>query len=204
MTLFISSRRLVFCSTQNIGLALKRRLILKPSILIVSLSTNDKTDDRKMINVYKGFFSANLKWLKRFSVSTSLACIVGLPLLLLTSPAAITMGGKVAIAGTALLTSVSSTSMLQYCTSPYIISLEEIKTSEQSCDRRLVATRLSVLGFPVKTEFRLSEVELITRKVHPFATFKLKGNNSLFFVYGKMLEDIELRERLTGLGAIIL
>ena len=202
MTLFLSRLHVIY-STQAVGLALRRRLIVRPNILYASFGTGDKTDDKKVINVYKGFFSANLKWLKRFSVGTSFACVIGLPLVLLTSTAAITMGGKVAIAGTALLTSVSSTGMLQYCTNPYIISLDEIKTeAEQPCDRRLVATRLGVLGFPVKTEFNLSEVELITRKVHPFATFKLKDKDTLFFVYGKMLEDIELRERLTGLGVV--
>jgi hypothetical protein len=180
------------------------------NLRIAAFSTTNadiNSSDTKIINVYKGFFASNLKWLKRFSIGSSAACMVGLPLLLITSTAAIAFGGKVAIAGTALVTSVSSTCMLQYCTSPYIVSLDEVVNTVDAIaerpNRKLIATRLNFLGLSKKTEFNLDDVELLTKNVHPFATFKLKSNDTLFFVYGKMLEDVELRLRLTGLGEVL-
>ena len=152
--------------------------------------------DGEMVNVYKGLFAKNLQFLKRFSVFSSVACTCGLPILLYTSTANIVMAGKIAIAGTAFVTSVSSTLLIQYCTMPYIISLEELKTDPMTTDRSFVATRLTMFGSPLITQFKLSEVERITSTIHPFATFRVRNN--MFFVFGSNIADPALRSALTS------
>jgi len=119
------------------------------------------------------------------------------PVLLYTSNSNISMTGKMVIAGTAFLTSVSSTLMLQYCSKPYILSLEEVVSKEISpTDRQFIATTLTFFGASKKTTFNLSQVERLTSKIHPFATFKVKDD--LFFVFGGNVSDIELRNKFTG------
>ena len=119
------------------------------------------------------------------------------PILLYSSNANIAVAGKLAIAGTAFFTSVSSTLMLQYCSRPYILSLDEVKSSDVPAeDRKFIATTLNFIGVPQTTEFLLSQVEKLNSRIHPFATFKVKDH--IFFVFGGNIADIELRNKLTG------
>ena len=129
-----------------------------------------------------------------------------------SSPAQIATAGKVAITGTAFLTTASSTTMIQYITRPYVVSMDELvnvdendgvdtKSTNQSKegnnnekDRRFVATTLSLLGNSLNLEFKLSDIER-HKGIHPFATHMIKGNP--VFLFSKNITDEELKVKLS-------
>ena len=128
-----------------------------------------------------------------------------------SSPAQIAIVGKVAITGTAFLTTASSTTMIQYITRPYIISMDELvdghdggdiddiesANDEDICrkkERKFVATTLSLLGNPLRFEFKLSDIER-HKGIHPFATHMIKGKP--VFLFSRNITDEELKARLS-------
>ena len=127
-----------------------------------------------------------------------------------SSPAQIAIVGKVAITGTAFLTTASSTTMIQYITRPYVVSMDElvdgygnneldVKSTNQTMknngkERKFVATTLSLLGNPMYLEFKLSDIER-HKGIHPFATHKIKGNP--IFLFSRNITDEELKVKLS-------
>jgi hypothetical protein len=102
--------------------------------------------------------------------------------------------GMHAIVGTAVFMSVGSTIFLKAMSYPYVTKLEESPTST-TCDRRLIAYRLGLIGTAYPTEFRLADVEPVKVSDHPFASFRVKKD--CFFVFETMIEgDEELKEAL--------
>ena len=114
--------------------------------------------------------------------------------------------GQVAITSTVLLTSVSSTLLLQMVTFPYVAYLYELSpqdatnsVSDQYSPRRFRAVRYNFLGCHQVVEFSLDEVD---KKVsNPFASFRVtsKGNaaaNGNYYVFAGGLEDSDLRTAL--------
>jgi len=107
--------------------------------------------------------------------------------------------GQVAIGGTALLTSLSSTVFLQAVTHPYVTSMHEI-IDESACEndpiavRKFRATRLDIFGRFVSTDFVLSDAQRITGSAHPFASVQIKGQ--FFYIFGKNIDDVQIRHGL--------
>ena len=121
------------------------------------------------------------------------------------STSSISLVGQVAIAGTAALTSLSSTLFLHLITHPYVATLVEIKSdgiiptnvqgmTEPNNERKLIVSRVNIFGNLSYSTFYLSEAVKVTSSVHPFASFKLKDN--YFYIFGGKLEDSEIRQKL--------
>lgn len=102
-----------------------------------------------------------------------------------------------ALIGTILFSSVSSTVLLAGVTSPYVTRLEELSLTSSpssSSSRVFSAYRMNVRGKEIPTVFTLEEA---TKKTsHPFASFSLKDSGN-FYIYGGEMEDEELKTKLT-------
>lgn len=148
-----------------------------------------QSESSKQILIYEGLFSQSLRLLKQVSVGSSIICIFGLPIALTTNTG-IPLLGLIAIGGSALFTSLSSTLFLSVITYPYVLKLYEIPTFNGD-DRKFIAERLRLTGFSYKTEFNLSQVVKVTGTAHPFASFKV--GNTYFYVFGNSISDPTLR-----------
>ena len=178
-----------------------------------SASSSPSSLDGSRVNVYEGIFVRNLKYLKRFSLLSSVLCATAVPFMVYSSPAQIAVAGKIAITGTAFVTTSSSTTMIQYITRPYVISIDELLVGEKKDideidgeesrggnvdsdekDRKFVATTLSLLGFPRQLEFKLADVER-HKGIHPFATHMIKDTR--VFLFSQNITDDELKAKLS-------
>eukprot|EP01041_Mallomonas_annulata_P012149 gene12149-25497_t len=172
---------------------------LRPKIFLrwekcLSSTTNPEADVTKVL-IYKGNFAFQLRLLKQVSISSSILSMVGMPIAL-TVNTGVPFAGQIAIASTALFTSVSSTLFLQALTYPYVSTLHElIPTSNAPIDRKFVSERRNMLGMSYKSYFNLSQVEKVSASAHPFASFK--ANNSYYYVFGGNIADKEVRSALT-------
>lgn len=159
------------------------------NLSIGSISSNEK----KL--VYEGKFSNKLKWLRRISISSTVVSVFGFPIVFQFGAAAsMPLVGQIMIAGTAILTSLSSTIFLQTITSPYVVKLFEVSMgSSTSQHRRFQATKITLFGTLTSTEFDLHGVEKVTSSsTHPFATFR-DADNRYYYVFGDHLKDESLK-----------
>ncbi len=122
------------------------------------------------------------------------------PMAMTLNSGVLTIAGQIAVAGTIVFGSVSSTFLLQLVTQPYVTALHEVfdvgQSEEQRSNidtRKFCATRLNVLGNPKKTVFTLRDVS--TSK-HPFASFSIKSEGE-FYMYRKDIVDESVRLALT-------
>jgi len=172
----------------------------------VGLKTNDGlAGEEELVLIYEGQFWKKLRWLRRVSISSSILSLIGMPLLLYMNKKNVVMMGQVAIGGTALISTLSSTVFLQTVTHPYVTSLYEVKRSNvfesidapiASTPRKFRALRLDLLGRSVVTDFVLSDAKKVTdASSHPFSSVKIK--NQYFYIFGKAIEDKVVREALT-------
>lgn len=120
------------------------------------------------------------------------------------------MAGQMALAGTVLFSSLSSTILLQVVAHPYVCSLHEVVTAntpekastppatapDSHLDRRFKATRCNMFGQAVVTDFTLRQAD---RNVsNPFSSFQVKQPPAgFFYVYGGEIEDDTVRRALT-------
>lgn len=154
-------------------------------------------------HIYSGIYSEKMRLLRRVSIASSVGCGVGLPLALNMISSSLDPIAQIAVTGTAIFASLSSTLFLQLITHPYVVSLEEITPSlptlsadsrpEESVTMvRLRATRLSIMGFDSRSEFNLSEVRRIGGGEHPFATFAVKSQ--YYYVLGDSIKDDTIKK----------
>jgi len=144
--------------------------------------------------IYDGPFSTKLKWLKRFSVTSSVFSITIFPYLVHTyASAEIALVGKIAIVGTAILSSIGSTIMLKLITGPYVCAIYEYKGEMTNNDRELIVTQLNIFGQVEETTFKVNNIVKVTAAMHPFASFKV---NDKYFYVGKDIKDEVLRKKL--------
>ncbi len=144
--------------------------------------------------IYHGHFSTRLKWLKRFSVTSSVFSMTIFPYLVHAHASAeIALAGKIAIVGTAILSSIGSTIMLKLITGPYVCAVYENEEENLKNDRELVVTQLNIFGQVEETKFRVSSVVKVTAAMHPFASFKV---NEKYFYVGKDIKDEVLKKKL--------
>jgi hypothetical protein len=179
-----------------------------------SFSTSDHSskEEEKYNKIhYTGHFGSVLKLLKRLSIGSALISTGILvssfwryyvfPSLMLFQPVMMYLHsttpdvGKCVIIGTAVFMSVGSTVFLKKMSYPYVTLLTEIKPLSSALDdRRFEANRINLFGFEYSEQFSLSEVKGIKVTQHPFANFEVNG--SFYFIFLKLLEDENLRQRL--------
>ena len=145
--------------------------------------------------LYSGVFTSKLRFLRRFSLSSTLISMC-IPFALAYQESQIPAIGQAAVIGTALLSSGGSTLCLQLLSSPYVCMLHE-KPRDASTnvgeERLFVATRLNMLGNPTTSEFRLSQCARVTAAQHPFASFVANKN---YYYIGRDVKDEKLKEFL--------
>lgn len=102
--------------------------------------------------------------------------------------------GPMAIAGTAFMTSVSSTVLLALVTSPYVSAMYELskKDAADSAVRKdggqkFKVTTMNILGSPVESSFHPSDVQ--KKVTHPFATFSIKSTGKNYYVFDGQFKD---------------
>jgi hypothetical protein len=121
------------------------------------------------------------------------------PLAATTQSSTMPVAAQIGLATTVLVTSVSSTLLLQAVTHPYIAHLHEvitkgdISTDNNGDDRKFIATRYNWFGNQIVTEFKLSETS--QEVSNPFATFKVKRDGSAFYLFGGSIEDLKIRSK---------
>ena len=163
--------------------------------------------------VYEGAFSSMALRLKRISITSAVASIVGIPALLITQSGGevvsqVPLSGQIAVGGTCILAACGSTLALDFCFSPYVHSLQWVegpKTGEEGkMNERLVkATSRNLLSMQVETIFHPQHDVLHAgqfQTYRPFCNFKVKkdGKDFPLFVHPEMLHDEKLRLLLLG------
>jgi hypothetical protein len=153
---------------------------------------------------YHGKFGKRLRNVRRISLSSSIFSVIGFPLgIMLGNSATMPLTGQLAMAGTIIFTSVSSTAFLQLVCRSYVTSLEELPSTKTVpgpggkgtiIDRRFRATRLNIFGNKTTSEFHASEIEKIKKSLHPFATFTARG--STYYVHKPSVPDQTIAELL--------
>eukprot|EP00904_Undaria_pinnatifida_P013077 jgi/Undpi1/88/HiC_scaffold_1.g00088.m1 len=127
------------------------------------------------------------------------------------------MAGQVAVMGTALAGTGSSTLLLNLCVSPYVFRMAEILGREEGSEgegqtkmrnkknrygmpkisgRRFRVERMNIFGARITTEFSIDEVEPMPNTSRPFVSFKANGN--YYYIQGHVMEDKVLLKTLLG------
>lgn len=124
--------------------------------------------------------------------------------------------GQAAIASTVIVTSFSSTGLLQVVGHPYVGTLHEIippkeASKPKSIDdiaivedkkkpiRRFKAAQFNLFGNKKYTEFTFAETNKNPK--NPFASFAVK-DKGVFYMFGGKIADDEVRNYLTKEGSI--
>jgi len=172
-------------SVMQRSLMLSRMKISRSVFGAIYRSTSDDCAKTSKKLLYEGKFAKKLQWLRRVSITSTAASLVGFSLAFFAgvAPSSIPLTGQVLIAGTAIATSLSSTIFLQTITSPYVAKLyvSHNKSGDQS-PVLFEAYRITLLGNLVKFNFEKNQVEKVSASSHPFATFRAGGH--LFYVHG--------------------
>lgn len=88
-------------------------------------SSHDENQTIPSMIVYEGPFASLALRLKRISITTAAASLVGIPMLM-TFGSNLPASGQLAVGGTAIVAATGSTAALSFCFSPYIHTLEWI------------------------------------------------------------------------------
>ena len=155
--------------------------------------------------IYEGPFAGTLKRLRRFSIASTTLAFVGFPLTAIFGipNSSISLAGQVAVVGTSLLASVSSTFFLQLVTHPYVTQLYELKDASpregvenKDKERHFRAFRLNYFGNAVPVHFRLSELSKVQGSQHPYAS--CQANGTFMYYHGSHVAESALRVLLTN------
>lgn len=98
---------------------------------------------------------------------------------------------QVAMASTVLLTSLGSTGILHYVTTPYVCKLVEVPSDTK--DRKFYATTVTLIGKEIKHNFYLADAS--KPPSHPFASCRVSNVGPLY-LFGLRIEDKDVRERM--------
>ncbi|CAM9482719.1 unnamed protein product [Pylaiella littoralis] len=169
--------------------------------------------------IYEGSITHQVKGLKRVSITTCVISILAVPAVVMFGKESVTMAGQVAVMGTALVGTGSSTLLLNLCVSPYVFRMTEVferngaakeedvareKQQEPqnrysmstASGRRFRVERMDVFGVRKTTEFSIDEVEPMPNTSRPFVSFKAGDNH--YFVQGHDMADKVLLQTLLG------
>lgn len=170
-------------------------------------STEDETKKEDSL-IYEGPFASLALRLKRISITSAAASIIGVPILL-TYGSNIPASGQLAVGGTAILAATGSTAALSFCFSPYLHKLEWIpvrqcKTAEGKKEKSVTsqtqlmkATTRNFFAMQVETVFDPDvDVTHDPKTYRPFCNFMVKGLP--LFIHPELLNDTDLRIKLLG------
>ena len=111
---------------------------------------------------------------------------------------AIPLTAQLAVIGTVLFSSLSSTAMLHFVGSPYVIRMYEMIGDKRKHDREFIAITTGIYGQFKEIPFKMSQA--IKPAVHPFGSFRLANPNKNLYVYGGKTDDLEIKQKLTKEG----
>ena len=124
--------------------------------------------------IYEGPLNAAVKRIRLVSLTTLATSLMLPPMaLIFKSSATVSLMGKVAVGGTAMVAGVGSTAALHFCTLPFVFEM-----SRQG--DVITATRMDILARRTTFEFREADVKREPTTLRPFVTFEAAGES--FFV----------------------
>eukprot|EP01038_Epipyxis_sp_PR26KG_P006812 gene6812-9328_t len=163
------------------------------SVTTAENETNDSNKNELPKLLYVGEYAKKLKWLRRISFTSSFLIVAFMPVAATVNFGVVPIVAQLAIATTGLVTSLFSTMLLHGVSTPYVTSLKEIPPiNPVTSERTFIVTRLSIVGRFIDNTFELSQAEKST--VHPFGSFRIKGTNKYFYVFGGTLTDPFVRQ----------
>ena len=132
------------------------------------------TKDEAVVKIYEGPLNAAVKRIRLVSLTTLATSLMLPPMaLIFKSSATVSLMGKVAVGGTAMVAGVGSTAALHFCTLPFVFEM-----SRQG--DVITATRMDILARRTTFEFREADVKREPTTLRPFVTFEAAGES--FFV----------------------
>ena len=90
--------------------------------------------------------------------------------LIFKSSATVSLMGKVAVGGTAMVAGVGSTAALHFCTLPFVFEMSREGD-------RIVATRMDILARRTTFEFGVDDIKREPTTLRPFVTFEAAGES---------------------------
>ena len=138
------------------------------------LATAAATKDEAVVKIYEGPLNAAVKRIRLVSLTTLATSLMLPPMaLIFKSSATVSLMGKVAVGGTAMVAGVGSTAALHFCTLPFVFEM-----SRQG--DVITATRMDILARRTTFEFNAADVKREPTTLRPFVTFEADGES--FFV----------------------
>lgn len=174
--------------------------------------------------LYEAPFASLAKRLKRISVASAIASLVGIPLLITFHAGDVPASGQLAVGSTAILAACGSTAALTFCFGPYVHTLEttsnnkdnnsdnnneeeeeKIDDEEQSKVLLIKATTNNIFGMEKITIFdpEIDTGPPASNNYRPFCNFTIRDQP--FYIHPEMLSDDKLRVQLVGkaLGTLV-
>lgn len=185
----------------------KTRSLFTKNVACLSVrtfSSSSKGEESTDVLLYTGLFAKKMKWLRRVSLGSSILSTGFFPIAMTYQSGILPMAAQIALAGTVLFSSLSSTLLLQVVAHPYVCTLYEVVPAHKdnvvppthlvAGERRFKAMRYSFIGQPVVTEFSLKQAD--KNVSNPFSSFQVKPHG-FFYIFGGEIEDAEVRRALT-------
>lgn len=147
---------------------------------ICQLSQKHDFTEKNWSLVYEGPLSKTVKYVKRFSVTTAAASLVGSPILVYFGKQSIPLVGKLALASLLCVIGTFTTVILHWFTKGYVHKLYYNSTQQV-----FSAETLSFLGGKQRTDFVLSDI-VFPEVESAFSTFEANGKP--LFIHQEMVE----------------
>lgn len=155
----------------------------------VALATRDIDDSGNFDLVYRGPITGAVRTVKIFSLSTCVATVFGLPVLLIFSK--ISLIGKFCLACVIGPVGIGTTFLLHLFVRGYVTTMWYNRT-----DDKVRVCTLSLLASNVVSEFRLQDVDSVD-EVKVLSSFTVKGKG--FFIHPELIHDKKLVQKLLRL-----
>ena len=142
------------------------------------------TKDDEAVVIYEGPLNAAVKRIRLVSLTTLATSLMLPPMaLIFKSSATVSLMGKVAVGGTAMVAGVGSTAALHFCTLPFVFEMSREGD-------RIVATRMDILARRTEHEFGVDDIKREPTTLRPFVTFEADGE-SFFVTKSGFLEEAD-------------
>ncbi|XP_062501902.1 uncharacterized protein LOC134179009 [Corticium candelabrum] len=189
-----SMARLVAARTACMSTCLSRASCCKLRCLagfssISHTEKGDKLNASQFELVYTAPIAGAVKAIKVFSLSTCVATIIGLPILVVFGK--LSLMGKVSLACVIGPIGIGTTFLLHLFVRGYITNMWYSRKTN-----KLRISTLSLLATNVMTEFGMEDIDAVDT-VNVLSTFTVKGKG--YFIHPEVFSDKELVERLLQL-----
>ena len=134
--------------------------------------------------IYEGPLNAAVKRIRLVSLTTLATSLMLPPMaLIFKSSATVSLMGKVAVGGTAMVAGVGSTAALHFCTLPFVFEMSREGDV-------ITATRMDILARRRTFEFGVEDIKREPTTLRPFVTFEADGE-SFFVTKSGFLEEAD-------------